>query len=528
MTAWQTALKLALTRLVVDPAVPTTTSSHDAARGLPRRRVRGERVVVGPAGHGAAGRGRLDVAHRRRIDRAGVAGAGVREPRVLAGDQLARVRDGDPAALRPLQVARDLPRDVGRRGAVEVRVLVGVVDEAERAAHGGLAELGRERVARGTGLLAVEVAAAAVEREVQAHAARLAPGDRAVDVGGRHPARCGRVVVGGVGDRVPGVVAEEQVVDLHLEVVALVAEEDPARDPVEHPVAQQLVVALELVARHRHDELFAPVVRVRVDAEEGGVVRPGEQRLPVLVVHGRRRVAERLGRGRVVVGDLHRALQVREGELAGGGERADDAVLRGADRGVEPVGRGRRGVVAQPPDPERPLELGQRGPLGVGERGEIARRAVGVGDVVAEVAGGEDHGLVAGMIGAVVGQPRVGQRRGLGLSRVGDHRVVRRALTRQLGLPRGEAGLAAVGRDQQHLQVGPLARLDLHRAGRGHRDRYRKRGDRGHGDAGRSQPLNPRSPHGALPLRPTLCAPFLNAMSRCADDPGDSDNSRVT
>jgi hypothetical protein len=98
-----------------------------------------------------------------------------------------------------------------------------------------------------------------------------------------------------VGRGIPGVVAEEEVVDLELEVVALVAEEDAARDPVELAVAQQLRLALVLVAGDGHDHLLAPVVGMRVDPEVGGAVGPGDEGLPVLPLTGVAGVAERLG-----------------------------------------------------------------------------------------------------------------------------------------------------------------------------------------------------------------------------------------
>ena len=46
------------------------------------------------------------------------------------------------------------------------------------------------------------------------------------DVTRAHAHGVGRVVVGGVRGRIPDVVAEEDVVDLELEVVALIAEID--------------------------------------------------------------------------------------------------------------------------------------------------------------------------------------------------------------------------------------------------------------------------------------------------------------
>ena len=351
-------------------------------------------------------------------------------------------------------------------------MLVGVVDEPEGRADCGRGELRRQRVARAVGLVLVERAAAAVVREVEAHPVRLGPGRGAIDVGRGHADCRLRRVVRGVRRRVPGVVAEEQVVDLDLEVVALVAEEDAARDPVEHPVPQQLVVALELVAGDGHDHLLAPVVGMRVDPEERGVAGPGHQRLPVGAIDRRRRVAERLGRHGVVVRDLDRSLEVGEGGLAGGGERADDAVLRGADRAVEPVGGAGSGVVAQPADAEGALELRERRPLGVGQGRQVARGPVRVVDAVAEVTGGEDHGLIARVVRRVVGQARVGQRRRLRLARVGHERVERHAFALQLSLPGAEAGLAAVRGDQEHLEVDRLPRRDLH--GRGaQRERHR-------------------------------------------------------
>ena len=224
----------------------------------------------------------------------------------------------------------------------------------------------------------------------------------------------------------------------------------------------------------------------------------GQQRLPVAGVDRLRRVAEGLGLGGIVVGDRDRALEVRERRLAGGRQRAHDAVLRRAADGVEPVrGAGRR-VVAQPADAERALELRQRRPLGVREGRQVAGRLVRVGDRVAEVAGGEDHGLVAGVAGVVVGQARVGQRRGLGLAGVGDERVVGHAFAVELGLPGAEARLAAVGRDQQHLQVDGLAGRAACRRG-GRRDAGRERGDHCHRYPKSSRPW--RMPHPLPPLR---------------------------
>jgi hypothetical protein len=91
-----------------------------------------------------------------------------------------------------------------------------------------------------------------------------------------------------------------------------------------------------------------------------------------------------------------------------GVEDDDPTRALGADvageRGVEPVRRRRCGVVAELPDPERALEPGEARPLGVAQGGEVARGAVRVGHVVAEVARGEDDGVVVGVVGAVVGE----------------------------------------------------------------------------------------------------------------------------
>ena len=441
-------------------------AGHDGRGRLAGRRLRGDGVVVGAGRDRPAGR-RRHVVEARRIDRARVAGPGVGQAGVLAGDDLRGV-ERQAVLTAPRRVVADLLGDEGRRRAVHVRVVVGVVDVAEGAARGRVGEGVRQRIGRRRVVGLVELAAAAVEGEVDAHAARLGPRHGLGHVGRRHAAGRRRVVVGGVGRGIPGVVAQEQVVDLELEVVALVAEEDASRDPVELAVTQQLGLALVLVAGDGHHHLLAPVVGMGVDPEVGGAVGPGEEGLPVLPVDRRRGVAERLGDRRVVVGDRDRSLEVGEGGLAQRRERAEVAVLGGAGGDVEPVGRGGRGVVAELADPERALELGEARPLGVAQGGEVARGAVGVGHVVAEIAGGEDDRVVVSMVGAVVGEAVVGQRRDPVLTVVGDERAVRNALALELCLPGAEAGLGPVRRDEEDLDVDALRRQDACRRSRQH------------------------------------------------------------
>jgi hypothetical protein len=85
---------------------------------------------------------------------------------------------------------------------------------------------------------------------------------------------------------------------------------------------------------------------------------------------------------------------------------------------------------------------------------------------VTEVAGGQDHGLVAGDVRGIVGELRVVERQRLR----GHDGVVRDAFALELGLPRAEAGLGAVGREQQHLELDPLPGCDADGVG-GERDR---------------------------------------------------------
>ena len=91
-------------------------------------------------------------------------------------------------------------------------------------------------------------AAAAVEQLLHAKAGVFfLPFRGVVDIDRLHAQRVGVVVVDLVRRRVPGVIGREGVVDVHLDVVALVAEVDAARDPVQRAVAQQLGLQLVLV-----------------------------------------------------------------------------------------------------------------------------------------------------------------------------------------------------------------------------------------------------------------------------------------
>ncbi len=148
------------------------------------------------------GRG-IDVVERRRIEHTWIARLGVRQARVLTRDQLGPVHR-KPERLACGDVLADLPGDeVGARAAQE-RVIVGVVDPAERIAvdgAGGSAERVPERIARMR--LEVLEMAAGVVGEVEAEVIGLRPRKRLGEVGGRHAARHERVVVVGVRGRRP-------------------------------------------------------------------------------------------------------------------------------------------------------------------------------------------------------------------------------------------------------------------------------------------------------------------------------------
>ena len=284
--------------------------------------------------------------------------------------------------------------------------------------------------------------------------------------------------------RAPAVVGQEDVVDVHLEVVALGAEEVAAGHPRQHPVAQQPGMVLELVRVDGHHHLFATVGLV-VDPEVGGVVGTGEERLERRIWEGRRRLgAEGLHRGGPAgVVDRHRALQVGEDRPAGGGKGGRQAVL-GAHVGgeVQAVGGGRLGVVADPADAERRLEAVEGRPLVGVQGGEELPGAV----VVDEIARREDDRLVLRPVGAVVGEPGVGDG---AVGVVGDDRVVGHALALELGLPAAERGLLAGRADQQDLEVDALAGL---RGERAERDRRRQQRDQRYKER---QARYPEPPH---------------------------------
>lgn len=78
--------------------------------------------------------------------------------------------------------------------------------------------------------------------------------------------------------RIPAVIRVEDVVDVSLQVVALVAEVDAACGSRDHAVAEKLGLQLVLVLVEGLDELLNSVT-VGVDAHQYAGVRAGHQRL---------------------------------------------------------------------------------------------------------------------------------------------------------------------------------------------------------------------------------------------------------
>ncbi len=207
-------------------------------------------------------------------------------------------------------------------------MIPGVVDPPEIARVGltggrvGLLELGQQRIGSSAGELH---AAAAVEQLIDPEVVGGRPGRGIVDIARALAQRRRGVVVGRVSRRVPAVVGEEVVVDVRIEIVALVAEVDPARRPGQRAVAQELGLQLVLVLVKGLDHLL-DAVGMRVDAHQRGVARSGDQRVEVRRADRSRLVTERPGVHR------DRALQRREHLLPVGRQRSLNAVKRARRR----------------------------------------------------------------------------------------------------------------------------------------------------------------------------------------------------
>ena len=223
-----------------------------------------------------------------------------------------------------------------------------------------------------------------------------------------------------VARHVPAVVRQEDIVDLHGEVIALVAKEYAACEPVDDPVPQQLVVGLARVAGNRVHHLL-PAVGKRVDPQVRGTARPPYQRREVSA--GGRSRLEAEGEGAL---DRHRAGEVWEGGPAcGGGERPGVTTLLSKDGRVQAVQRWVCDVVAQPADFKRRLQFGQR----------VLRRLRH-----GHVAGCDDHRLILRPVGRIVRQVGVGEarRRAEGLPVVGH------AFAVEGGLPCNRDGIDGI------------------------------------------------------------------------------------
>ena len=234
------------------------------------------------------------------------------------------------------------------------------------------------------------------------------PADGVRHIAGVHADR--GVVIGDVVDRIPLVIGQEDVVDIEAEVVARGPEVDATGHPAEDAVAQQLVMALELVACDGVDHLLG-AVRTDVDAQEGRAAGAGEQRAELRSFGGGGRGAVPEDRSRC---QRHGTLEGGERGLALSGELRRGAALLGARGGSrQAVGGVGIDVVAELADPEGLLQLGQ-------DR-LVACRQVGVGR-------DDDDRLVEGAVGRVVGDLRVRQR--LGRPKAASRRARRRARAR--------------------------------------------------------------------------------------------------
>ena len=238
----------------------------------------------------------------------------------------------------------------------------GVVDPAEVALVG--LEGGHQRIAAAVvgGIL---LASAAVEEHVDAQMVGGGPSSSGGDVSGRFPESVGRVVVrGATADSGAGciaVVRQEVVVDVGLQIIALVAEVGVPRQPVELTVTEQLALEVVLILVEGLEHRLAPV-GARVDPEQGASARSGDQRVDVGPRQRRRLIGEG-GLGRVGVD--RQLLEVGEHARAvrGQGQAGTRRKVSAGGDAVHPEVAAGRGIGGHLADRELVLKGLKRGPL---------------------------------------------------------------------------------------------------------------------------------------------------------------------
>ena len=306
---------------------------------------------------------------------------------------------------------------------------VGVIDPAE------LSLVGEQRGGQGvTAVVRDRVDAAdAVEDQIHLEPGGRLPLQRTGHIGcdHSHDRVCRAVVfVGDVVGAVPTIVADEHVIDVQGEVVALVAQIYASRDPVDQAVSQEQRVHLVGVVGDRDHQLFKAI---------GAAVHAHDRRRDPAAVDRTshegcegRRTRRREGRRVIAVRagvDLHGTGQVAEHRLASRRElRRRPCQLAGKEGPIQAVLRGWVGISDHASHAKARLIGVERRPLASVERGEATERGA-----LQETSRRQNNRLIPGVCGARR------QRRGRdGAGRLGDDGVKRHALALQRRRPRLE------------------------------------------------------------------------------------------